>query len=268
MFHESTRSVGEFFPAQSTAYVMAQENRGDITIIDSVHISPDHFELIRDKVAQENPDIVAIELCENRFQAMLSDKDVSIRDLIREQPLWKVTIHALLKFAQSQLLRRYGVHPEMSDMRAGVEAAAKNDSDIALIDRDISETFQSLSTNIQDPAQLGTMAYGIVTQDEEDIPKSVRETSMTDFDALTEPEFLEDFTEFAKESYPPIWKAFLDERDQIMARNLHSLSQNGHDVIAVVGAAHGPGIRRYLAELSPEEMPELPPIHSVSLSEN
>lgn len=247
---------------------MAQETVGEVTIIDSVHVSPEHFELIREKIAETSPDIVAVELCGPRFQAMLSDESPSIRDVIREQPLWKTTVHTIMKFVQSRMRRKAGVHPEMSDLRTAVEAAAHHEVDVALIDRPMDETLQSLSDNVRDPVQLATMIGKAVAKDEEDVPEELRDVDL-DLDnmgSFTDPEFIEAFTEFSKENYPPIWHAFIDERDEIMAKNLHALAQDGQDVTAIVGAAHGPGIRRYLSMLEGTDGGETPPIRTVRLN--
>ncbi|WP_049923348.1 TraB/GumN family protein [Halopiger djelfimassiliensis] len=72
---------------------------------------------------------------------------------------------------------------------------------------------------------------------------------MTDGDVVAA--MMEEFRQFS----PRGANALIDERDAYIAHNLHTLREQGYDVVAVVGAGHKAGIERYLR--NPEELPSM-----------
>jgi len=72
---------------------------------------------------------------------------------------------------------------------------------------------------------------------------------ITDGDVVTA--MMEEFRRFS----PGGAEALIDERDAFIAHKLVALREQGHDVVAVVGAGHRAGIEAYLA--APETLPAL-----------
>ena len=54
--------------------------------------------------------------------------------------------------------------------------------------------------------------------------------------------------QMVKQSYPNVYKVLVEERNQVMAKNLYSLMTNNPDkkIFAIVGAGHEEGIIKIL----------------------
>ncbi len=91
-----------------------------------------------------------------------------------------------------------------------------------------------------------------LTADVEDVDEIDIE-EMTDGDVVAA--MMEEFRRFS----PGGAEALIDERDAYIAHNLHALSNQGYDVLAVVGAGHKAGIEQYL-----ENPDSLPPLESIT----
>ncbi len=103
---------------------------------------------------------------------------------------------------------------------------------------------------------LGLVLEGLVSEPAEDVAEFDPE-ELTDTDVVTA--MLEEFRRFT----PGGAEALIDERDAYIAHNLHTLREQGYDVLAVVGAGHEAGIERYLDD--PES---LPPMDSLTGTES
>ena len=58
----------------------------EVILIGTVHISKDSVEEVRNVIEKENPDVVGVELCESRFDALKNAKkweDTNILDIIK-----------------------------------------------------------------------------------------------------------------------------------------------------------------------------------------
>lgn len=88
---------------------------GTITFVPSVHFSPTHRRRVRDTIRGEEPDLVAVELDERRFE---------------------------------RFERHTRLDPGQTDMETAVETAAELDIDLALIDEPITEAIAALSTRV------------------------------------------------------------------------------------------------------------------------
>ena len=64
-----------------------------------------------------------------------------------------------------------------------------------------------------------------------------------DIERMKEEDILQTLLADVKKAHPIIEKALIDERDQFLAENIRSAP--GDKIVAVVGAAHVPGIKKY-----------------------
>jgi pheromone shutdown-related protein TraB len=93
-----------------------------------------------------------------------------------------------------------------------------------------------------------TTAFVWSAPDEDDVEEFDIE-DMTDTDVVST--MLEEFRQFS----PGGAEALIDERDAFIAHRLVALREQGHRVVAVVGAGHREGIERYLSH--PETLPPM-----------
>ena len=152
----------------------------------------------------------------------------------------------LLSYFQSKIGADLDVAPG-SEMIGAIEASEDLGIPIALIDRDISTTLQR-ALNKMGFIEKAKFMFGLIASvfgfgDEEEI----------DVEELKNPENLDDLMEMFKDEAPSVHEVLVHERDAYLAGRIMQIPQD--HVIAVVGAGHKPGIKKYLN--NPETLPNL-----------
>lgn len=217
-----------------------------ITIVGVAHISEDSIREVEDKIKEVNPNLIAVELCDARYESMTQGRKVPILELIRNKNSMMLLANILLPLLQMKLGEEVGAKPGREMLRA-VEIAKERNTSFALIDRDIKVTMQRAMANTGFWEKLMVLkelisTFGVSKKEiEEEISKAK--------DARGLEEILETF----KRLSPGVYKALVVERDAYMARNLLDLEKKNGNVFAVVGAGHKKGILEYLS--SPDSIP-------------
>jgi pheromone shutdown-related protein TraB len=135
---------------------------------------------------------------------------------------------------QKRMAKQLGVQAGQ-EMIQGIESAKENGAKLVLADRNIQVTFSRIWGNpgIKGKALLlSQIVYGIFSNEsisEEELEK-MKSQDMLD-------SMLQEFTE----SFPRLKKPLIDERDQYLAQKIKEAP--GEKVVAVLGAAHVPGIK-------------------------
>jgi pheromone shutdown-related protein TraB len=222
---------------------------GRVRIVGTAHVSPESVQEVEETIADERPDVVAVELDEDRYRRLRGEDpgdDLAPRDLLHGGVIVRLLAYWLLSYVQARLADRFGVEPG-ADMRAAIESAEAIDAEVALVDRDIQVTVQRLLAAMSLWAKLRLLwallldLLGVGDDVEVDIEE------FTDTDAVSV--LLEEFRALA----PGAAEALIDERDAYIAHRLVELREAGHHVVAVVGAGHEAGIERYLDD--PDSLP-------------
>ncbi len=107
----------------------------NIILIGTAHISKDSVEEVKEAIEKFKPDIVAVELCKKRYEA-LTQKDkwenTPITSLLKSNKAYLVLAQTFLSSIQRKLGKEYGVEPG-SEMIAALNEAKKRNVEIALI---------------------------------------------------------------------------------------------------------------------------------------
>lgn len=131
------------------------------------------------------------------------------------------------------------------DMLAAVEEAERQGIPVALIDRDVGITLRRVWRTSSVTERLRIGAWILLAL--------LGVGGARDVDEVLEGS-VEDYVERVRGVAPGAAEALIDERDALMASRLLELRSEG-DVVAVVGAGHEKGVRRYLDD--PESLPEV-----------
>ncbi len=240
-----------------------------IKIVGTGHILKRSVRDVERFVKEEKPDIIALELDAKRFEALekrgwrldFSEEDINFRALLREMVRGgslPVLLERFLALIQRDLGRKFGVHPG-SEMVAAIQSARTSGARIALIDRDIDITLNHiLSVPIKEKIKLFT--------------RSGRDLGLvgnllgTNIDGILREENIEKIMTELKKSLPALYSALVDERDRYMAYMLLRLQEKHprEDIMAIVGAGHEKGIKRYLNKTDFADMKKLTELHPVS----
>ncbi len=221
----------------------------EITIIGTAHVSEKSILEVRQAIERQKPDVVAVELCANRYNALVSSEtpDVSAKDILVSGKVYHFLVHWLLAYVQNKIGMEVGVKPG-SEMLAAMEVAQNVGASIALVDRDISITVARFwsKMSILEKFKMLRALLGIATSNDE-----------IELDEITDEDVVSQLIQELRQFSPNAANVLIDERDAYIAGSLLKLKGK---VLAVVGAGHKDGIQRYLNH--PERIPPLESINS------
>ncbi|MEM2874972.1 MAG: TraB/GumN family protein [Candidatus Hadarchaeales archaeon] len=204
----------------------------NLTLIGVGHVLPKSLEDVRETILNEKPDVVAVELCPERYVAL----KMSARD--RRGP-GRNFLGWIMYLAQMRFSMQTGVLPG-EEMLAAINAAEKAGSRVELIDVPIGITLKRLNERVGLKDRLRLLLHVLL---------SILPTARVDLTRLTEEEvvvkLLEELRGFSRE----IYEVLVEERDRHMALKLAGLLSGGKKVVAVVGAAHVPGVEKILKNI-------------------
>ena len=115
-----------------------------IILIGTAHISQESVDEVRAAIEKYKPDMVAVELCENRYKT-LTEKDrwenTPVTHLLKGNKAYLVLAQTFLASIQRRLGKETGVEPG-SEMIAAIDEAKKQGREVVLVDRDITVTLK------------------------------------------------------------------------------------------------------------------------------
>ncbi|MBD3388643.1 MAG: TraB family protein [Candidatus Altiarchaeales archaeon] len=215
---------------------------GDKTvyIVGTAHVSDESVKSVEESIRKYRPDAVAVELCEQRYQALKEERkwdETEITEVLSSGRVYLFLMQLLLSNFQRKIGEEVGVKPGAEMMKA-VEVAEEEDIKVVLADRDVRVTLKR-AMDLMSAKEKIRLLYGIVGGfiEGEEINEELIE-KMKEKDVLTE--LME---ELAVET-PSIKRVLVDERDQHIAHRIYSAE--GRRIVAVIGAGHMEGVKRWL----------------------
>lgn len=226
----------------------------EIALVATAHVSRESVELVERVIQDERPETVCVELCQSRFQAM-EQKDrwenMDIIKVIREKKVFLLLSNLILASFQKRIAAKFGVKPGMEMIQA-IESARAIEAQIHLADRDIRTTLSRTWHSISFWSRIKLMAELIVSIGEVDDLKE------EDIERMKKQDILESILQELEVTLPTVRNTLVDERDRYLAARIRTAP--GRKILAVVGAGHVPGIKKYLdREIDVTILDELPP---------
>jgi pheromone shutdown-related protein TraB len=225
----------------------------EVILIGTAHVSRHSAELVKEVIESERPDSVCIELDEQRFQTITEGnkwKDADIFKIIKEKKATLLLINLVISSFQKRIAKQFGINAGQ-EMIQGIESAKEIGASLVLADRNIQTTFSRIWHNIGLWGKVRLMMeifFSIF--DNEEITEEELE-KLKSQDMLNS--ILNDFTA----SFPRLKSTLVDERDQYLAQKIKEAP--GQKVVAVLGAAHVPGVKEEIyKEHDLEELSRLP----------
>lgn len=201
-----------------------------VTIVGTSHVSKDSREEVEAAIDAADPDLVAVELDKARLKALRGDdgwKDMDVAEAVRNGKGYMLFMNLVLAIYQRSIGLDKGITPGQ-EMLAAADIADQRGIELALIDRDINDTFRRAVEELTIWEKLKLLASLMAT------------TEDVEPDELLDGDIIDNLVLELEEEYPSLSKTFLDERNSYMAEKLRE-----HDfdhAVAVVGAAHMEGI--------------------------
>ncbi|HKL24688.1 MAG TPA: TraB/GumN family protein [Desulfuromonadales bacterium] len=214
----------------------------EFVLIGTAHVSQASVDIVRRAIVDENPDTVCVELDEQRHKALRNPRhweSLNLLQVLRKGQAPFLLANLVLSAFQKRMGLQTGVKPG-AELAAAAETAEKFDKKVSLVDRDIRTTLlrawrtASLWKKFNLLASLFASMFESGKIDEEELAR-LRQT-----DTLSA--MLDEMAQFL----PSVKRILVDERDLYMAYKIRNAP--GQKVMAVVGAAHIPGITRHLRQ--------------------
>ena len=221
-------------------------DEGNITILGTAHVSRASADKAQELIQSGDFDVVCIELCQSRFNAM-TDPNVLAKmdlfDVIRSGKASMVAASLALGSYQQRMAEQLGIEPGL-EMKTAIKQAKEQDLPIELIDREVGTTLKRVYRNVPFWKRLYIIA-GLFTSVLSRETVSEEEIEKLKNGDLLETTFAQ-FSEDANDLFVPL----IDERDRYMSAKLLKTLQTypGKTVLAVVGAGHVIGMTKYLQE--------------------
>ncbi|UII58287.1 TraB/GumN family protein (plasmid) [Cytobacillus spongiae] len=207
-------------------------------LIGTAHVSRLSAEQVKEVIEDEQPDTVCVELDEPRYQSIIEGdkwRDTDIFRVIKDKKATLLLMNLAIGSFQRRMAKQFGIKPGQ-EMIQGIESAKETGAELVLADRNIQITFSRIwnSVGFSGKAKLLTqIVYSIFSNDtitEEELEK-IKSQDMLD-------SMLNEFTQV----FPKLKTPLIDERDQYLAQKIKDAP--GEKVVAVLGAAHVPGISK------------------------
>ena len=240
-------------PLPSGATTVELEGKS-VYIVGTAHVSAQSVQDVRAAIAAVRPDVVAIELCEPRYQGLVKKeawRHTNLFELIKQ----KKATFLLAQLALQAFYRRLGKQLEVepgAEMLAAAACAEETGARLELIDRRIDVTLKRIWRHLgfwQRLKLFGTLVGALFSTDE---------IAAADVEALKKQDQLEALMGEMGTAFPEIKKRLIDERDVYLAQKLRAAP--GTRIVAVVGAGHVPGMLKSIQADAPlAELESLPP---------
>ncbi|WP_336003181.1 TraB/GumN family protein [Halorientalis halophila] len=143
----------------------APSGEGRVTVLGTAHVSEDSVREVEETIAEERPDVVAVELDDGRYRQLKGETpdDLDPSDLLGGNTVFQFLAYWMLSYVQARLGDQFDVDPG-ADMMAAVETAEEHGLGIALVDRDIQTTIQRFwarLTGLEKLQLLGGLLAGV-----------------------------------------------------------------------------------------------------------
>ncbi|MBU2453431.1 MAG: TraB/GumN family protein [Proteobacteria bacterium] len=226
-------------------------NGKQIILIGTAHVSRQSAELVKDTIHEQTPDTVCVELCQTRL-ASIKDADkwrnMDIVKVIKEKKALLLFMNLLLASFQKKMADKFDIKPGQEMINA-IDAAEEINAIVIPCDREIQITLSRVWRGMGLWEKLKLMFSLVLSFGASDDIKE------EDIENMKPADILQTLLSDIKKTHPIIEKSLINERDRFMAEKIRSAP--GDKIIAVVGAAHAPGIKRYLASNEKIDLDEL-----------
>lgn len=226
----------------------------EIILIGTAHISRESADLVDRVITEEKPDVVCVELCKARFEAIQQkDKwqEMDIVKVIRENRTALLLSQLLMMSLQKKIAERFNINPG-EDMLRAISRAEESGAEVVLADREIRVTLlrtwrmMGLWTKMK---FLSDMILSLF------IGEDIAEENIEE---LKQHDVLDLALKSIGEKLPELKTTLIDERDQFLACSIRN--SQGRKIVAVVGAGHIPGIMENIGKaIDIDEINTIPP---------
>jgi pheromone shutdown-related protein TraB len=226
----------------------------EVILVGTAHVSKESVQLVSDIIETEKPDTVCVELCEARYQSIRQkDKwlDTDIIKVIKKKQSFLLLSNLLLASFQKRIADKFDIVPG-AEMIKAIDAGEAVGADIHLADRNIRITLAKTWRAMGLWGKIKLLFQLVLSMGE------LGEISEEDIEKMKQEDVLETLLADVGKSLPVLKDILIDERDQYLTHKIRTAP--GKKIVAVVGAGHVPGIKKYWeAKIDVERLDQIPP---------
>lgn len=226
----------------------------EILLIGTAHVSKESSRIVKEVIETERPDTVCVELCQPRFQTIRNPdqwRNTDIIKVIREKKAFLLLSNLLLASFQKRIAEKLEVKPG-EEMIVAMDSADAVGAQIHLADREIRITL-SRTWRIMGIWSKSKLLFQLISSLVE-----IDEISEADVEKMKEQDMLESLLSEVGKSMPVLKEILIDERDKYLAERIRT--SPGEKIVAVVGAGHVPGIKKYWeTDINLADLEAMPP---------
>jgi pheromone shutdown-related protein TraB len=215
----------------------------EVYLLGTAHVSNESARQVEDAINKLNPDVVAVELCEKRYDALVNKKqwdNLEITDVVESGRIYLFLAQIFLSNFQRKIGDELGVKPGL-EMLAAVNQAKKHDLKVELVDRDVQVTLKRASDQLSLREKIKLLSGFFENwMGGEELNQEVVEK-------LKEKDVLTEILEELGNEIPSIKKTLVDERDEYIAKRIAQI--DGKKILAVLGAGHIQGVKKHLEDV-------------------
>ena len=208
----------------------------NLRLLGTAHIATSSVEAVKSHIESYQPDIVAVELCQSRYDTLVNDRRLdkeSLLRVIKEGKAPMVLLQSMLSAEQRKLGMDEGQQPG-AELLAAVKAADEAGCEVVLVDRDIQTTLRRAWKNMRFREKWSLLTSLLEDDDEDELDVD---------DLLNDSDLLSSMMEELKGFSPGAGQVLIDERDAYIAAKIGALDDNQR-VLAVLGAGHLNGVAK------------------------
>ena len=239
--------------SEQNDYTLLKIDDREIILIGTAHISQESVNTVVNTIDQFMPDAVCVELDHQRYQSLINQKgweSLDLKDVIKKKQLPFLLANLALSSYQKRMGLQTGVKPG-AELAAAAQTAEERGMEVELVDRNIRTTLLRVwrKTGLWNKMKVMAALLGSIFEKQE--------LDEAELAKLRESDTLSSMLDEMGKLLPSVKQILVDERDVHMA--YHIRNAPGDKILAVVGAAHMPGIIKHLQgdEIAPETIAEI-----------
>lgn len=220
----------------------------EIILLGTAHVSQASCDEVKAAIIEKKPDVVAIELDEQRY-ASLNDseswKNLDIIKVLKEKKGFLLLANLVLSSFQKRMGANVGVKPG-DEMRSGINAAKELGIPAEMVDRPIQTTLRRAWAKNSGYGKIKLLSALLASA------ASKEEVSGEEIENLKDKSEMDGMMNELSEFMPGVKEVLIDERDFYLAAHIWEAVQKEQrkSVIAVLGAGHLPGVQTHLEKIA------------------
>jgi pheromone shutdown-related protein TraB len=230
----------------------------EIILIATAHVSKESAALVQSVIDIEKPDSVCIELDEARYQTIQNSDSwerMDIINVIKSKKIIFLLANLALSSYQKRIAAKLDIMPGQ-EMLQGITSAKEIGANLVMADRSIQTTFMRIWRKLS-LMEKGKLFFSFFMGSDMDT-----DITEVELQSMLKEDMLTSVIKDMHAQFPKIGDILLSERDQYLASKIKEAP--GEKVVAILGAAHVPGVREEIFKTQDRSLlDEVPPANKM-----